>query len=311
MATSYSSEVNMSKQVQFEGGDYTFPDDATQEEIIGALSEIDFPIKAVEDETTKEDEASYEELFATPSDSGDKQFSDREVVKADNPLQRDNQQNDGTNVKGADKTAASTTPGRVSRSFESESLSKDERVFRDSIVQVETGGVDNAYIRTTVKPKKGEAGSSAYGPAQITRGLLVTYLANRRKLFKPSEIDMLLDLTDRQKVSLIIGGTDRKAYSRGGSNAAYGAFMADAYGYDDVEEFLDDFDYGGTLGLGVDANFKVQYENVARKMLKQTLKDAGGDQLEAASVWHGGTNWRKSKAHRKYTDQYRMKFGKL
>lgn len=293
----------MSKQVQFEGSEFTFPDDASNEEIITALGTVDMPIKSTEPKTNKDNEVKYEELFAQPSDSGDKQFSDREVVIADNPRQ-------GTDVKGDDKTATPVVSGRVSRSFESESLSPDEKTFRDSIIKIETGGVDNPFIRTTVKPKDGQSGSSAYGPAQITRGLLVDYLANKRKMFTPQEVDMLLDLTDRQKVSLIIGGRDRQAYSKGGSNAAYGSFMASAYGYEDVEEFLDDFDYGGTLGLGEDPQFKLHYENIARKMLKQTLKDAGGDAKEAASVWHGGANW-KTASSKADTKRYREKFDKL
>lgn len=316
MATSYLREASMSKVIKFEGQEYSFPDDATDGEMSVALSKLNVQTKSTEPQSNKEDEAAFEETyFAQPSDSGDKQFSGREVVKTDNPVPE--RKTNDSNRKTNESTAAPTVQGRVSQ-FEQEPLNEDQRVFRDKIVKIESGGLSQPYARTGIAPKKRKVGdkprtgdgSSAYGPAQITRGLMVNYLANKGKMFTDSEVQAMLEMVDRQKVSLIIGGNDRADYSAGGTHAAYGEFMADAYGYETTEEFLDAFDYGGDLGLSEDRKFKLQYENFSRKMLKDTLKEAKGDQLLAASVWHGGSKWKTAKS-KGDTKLYREKFNRL
>ena len=88
----------------------------------------------------------------------------------------------------------------------------------------------------------------------------------------------------------------RSRYARGGERAAQGALWAKQYGYEDVNKFLEDFDYGGSLGLADNAEFQYLYENAARKLLMRHLKDAGGDAVQAAAVWHGGPSWQTAKS---------------
>lgn len=287
----------MAKKVMFEGQEYAFPDDATDSEMSTALGKLNIQVKSTEPKTSAEDENA---LFAkqdeqqAPSTGGDVQPQGGANESSRNASE------------GATDTASQS---RVS-SLKQESLNEDERIFRDKIVKIESGGLAQPYARTGIRPEGGQSGSSAYGPAQITKGLIVNYLTKRGKLFEDSEVEAMLNLMDRQKVALKIGGRDRESYEKGGSNAAYADFMAEQYGYDTVEEFLDAFDYSGDLGLSKDNQFKLQYENFSRKMLKDTLKEAKGDQLLAASVWHGGENW-KTAASKGDTKRYRDKFERL
>jgi hypothetical protein len=118
------------------------------------------------------------------------------------------------------------------------------------------------------------------------------------------------DLVLRQKVALAVGGSDRAKYARGGVKMAQGAAWAAKYGFADVDSFLNAFDYGGDFGLSANTEFQLHYESVAEKMLVAQLDEAGGDELEAASRWHGGTGW-KNASSRKHTDIYRSRYQKL
>ena len=170
------------------------------------------------------------------------------------------------------------------------SLTKDQQDFAEVIAQVETGGLKNRSIRTKARPGIGSVkGSSAYGTYQITRGLLRGSIANKTVDFSQQELNAAQELMNRQEIGLAIGGRDRKNYQAGGARHGLAQRWAKQYGYEnDVESFLNDFDYGGTYGLAEDADFQVLYESMARKLLNKTLKDAGGDVVQAAGVWHGG-----------------------
>ena len=173
------------------------------------------------------------------------------------------------------------------------------------------------WIRTKVKPVapepggKQEPGSTAYGPRQITRGLVAGYLKNKRSLFTEKEIEAMNEMAERQRISSIIGGdVDRPKHSAGGVNAAQGEMFAKRFGFETVDEFLTAFDYGGDLGLSEDVDFKMQYESFSRKMLQDHLKGAKGDEMEAAARWHGGLEWSTAKS-KKGTAAYRKKYQAL
>ena len=185
-------------------------------------------------------------------------------------------------------------------------LNPQQRKFVDTIRTIETGGVENPFIRT----QAAGTGSSAYGPWQITKSLLQSTLKARPDLFDENERAAMTDLTQRQAVALAVGGSDRRHYGRGGRHQTQGAAWAKKYGFADVDSFLEAFDYGGDLGLGNNVDFQVLYENVAHKLLVQQLEETGGDELEAASRWHGGRGW-KSASSRQQTDLYRKRYKKL
>lgn len=185
-------------------------------------------------------------------------------------------------------------------------LNEQQKRFAQNIRTIETGGVENPFIRT----KAVGTGSSAYGPVQITKGLLEATLSKKPEMFTDSERSAMEDLVLRQKVALAVGGSDRAKYARGGAKMVQGAAWAAKFGFADVDSFLNAFDYGGDFGLGNDVQFQLLYESVADKLLVAQLDEAGGDELEAASRWHGGTGW-KTASSRKHTDIYRQRYQKL
>lgn len=185
-------------------------------------------------------------------------------------------------------------------------LDGKQRKFVDTIRTIETGGVENPFIRT----KAAGTGSSAYGPWQITKSLLQSTLKGKPELFDENERAAMTDLTQRQAIALAVGGQDKRNYGLGGKYQTQGAAWAKRYGFTDVNSFLDAFDYGGDLGLGGNVDFHVLYENVAHKLLVQQLEETGGDELEAASRWHGGKGW-KTASSKAQTELYRKRYNKL
>lgn len=178
--------------------------------------------------------------------------------------------------------------------------------FHERITSIETGKLEETFIRTQVNG----SGSSAYGPVQITRGLVMGYMKNKSKLFTVPEREAMLEMAERQRISLKIGGSDITKHQRGGSEHAQARVWAKRYGYETVDEFLTAFDYGGDFGLADDEDFALKYESFSRKMLQDTLKGAKGDEMEAASRWHGGMAWSTAKS-KKGTKAYREKYQAL
>lgn len=185
-------------------------------------------------------------------------------------------------------------------------LNAEQQKFVDNIRTIETGGVSNPYIRT----KAVGTGSSAYGPWQITKGLLESTLKNKPDFFDDKERAVIEDLITRQKVALMVGGSDRAKYAAGGMKMAQGAAWAKRYGFADVDSFLNAFDYGGDFGLSQNSDFQLAYEGIAHKLLVDQLNETGGDALEAASRWHGGRGW-KSASSLAHTEVYRKRYQKL
>ena len=164
-----------------------------------------------------------------------------------------------------------------------------DRQFMDAIRQVETGGLADPWIRT----KMSGTGSSAYGPYQVTKGLIDGALKDESYGFDGEEKTILRKLSRQQKESLRIGGSDRSRYEGKLSR-----------------EHLDRFDYGGSFDF-TDAE-KIILLRAQEKMLKKNLLDSGGDYDEAARRWHGGMAWDKKSdanpdpaAHVAYADKVR------
>lgn len=157
------------------------------------------------------------------------------------------------------------------------SLAIPLELFSNVIAQIETGGERNPFIRTKYRTAKG---SSAYGPYQITYGLLKASLDT----LPPKEVPYALMLLERQRISLLVGGKDKTKYIHNRE----GLFYSQQFGYPSVKAFLEDFDYGGTLGLASNESFKKSYERIAKHLLSITLEQAEGDMVKAAGIWYGG-----------------------
>jgi hypothetical protein len=178
--------------------------------------------------------------------------------------------------------------------------------FAKNIATLESGGLEQPFIRTQLTG----SGSSAYGPLPITKGILDGELKNNRDSYSPEEQDAMEELSERQRVSLLIGGGDRKKYEEGGSQDARGQMFQELYGYETRKDFLDAFDYGGDLGLADDEDFAWSYTTFSDKMLQATLKRHKGDELAAAAEWHGGSNWKKAETKSR-TEAYLKKYKAL
>ncbi len=180
-----------------------------------------------------------------------------------------------------------------------------QSLHRDLIAKLETGGEKQKFIRTRIGPQKEtDDSSTAYGPVQITKGLLQRVLKDTPKRFTTAEKEAMNLLIERQTIALKIGGQfDRPIFEGEGSDRGFAEMQAELLGFENADEFLDAFDYGGNLGLHDNVLFKMHYENFARKMLNDILKQAKEDGPVAAGVWHGGPDWPK-KRHAAQTRTY-------
>lgn len=290
--------------IQFEGVTHSFPDDFTDDDIATALSQEEAKQTNIAQGTSAMADGIMQPELA--EDDGEEPITlsfaaprdvplPTEVVEIDNELQN--------------PIVLASKPDLFTRSTDV-AMNKKEGTFRDKIANLETGGLDNDFIRTRVKPKKGSAGSSAFGTFQITRGLLRSTLRNKAKLFTEPEQAAMAKLINLQSIALAIGGVDRKKYEKGGRSRSQAEVWAKGLKFETVDDFLNAFDYGGDYGLSKDVAFKAQYENFGRKMLNSVLKQAKGNAPEAASIWHGGKGWRKAKS-KSDTKKYRSKFESL
>lgn len=257
-------------KVTYGGVDYELPDDATDEEALGFLDNL----------------GSQDVQAGAPAVEMGRLFETADLSELEQAF---------TIGEGAQQSEVNFMK-----------LNQQQQQFVNRIRQLETGGLQNPFIRTKAKG----TGSSAYGPYQITRGLIQAQLKAAPDMFTQQEQQVMQDLIKRQSIALAVGGKDRATYSRGGAKQAQGAAWAKYYGFDSVDAFLSAFDYGGDYGLSADSDFQIAYEGIAHKLLAAQLDETGGDALEAASRWHGGKGWRNASS-RPHTDTYRQRFQKL
>ena len=273
----------MTQTVEFEGTTHEFPDDFTEEEISSSLSAYD-PTTL---EATFNPEEPVEPQGTSAMEDGIHQPE----------LQTISKEEEAELFPDSDLRA---------QTEELPSMSAKVQGFRERITAIETGALDETFIRTQVKGSS----SSAYGPVQITRGLLTSYLRNKSKLFTVPDREAMTELAERQRIALMVGGEDMPRYSKGGSEHAQARVWAKRYGYETVDEFLTAFDYGGDYGLADDDDFALAYESFSRKMLQDHLKGAKGDEVLAAQRWHGGMDFATAKS-KKGTAAYKKKYEAL
>jgi len=288
----------MAQAIKFQDKVYNFPDTATRSQILeflqikasGSIAKPDFPI-------TEEDEAIIGEAVEKQST-----FFEREGIRA-TPVRGAVEAALQISKQGlADQPAAPiekpTAPSAVSVPAGPElAMTTKQATHYDVIKKIEVGDREQPFIRTTVAPTKPkERGSTAYGPLQITSGLLGGYLKTRLKLFTNNEAQAMRLLRERQEIAIKVGGKfDRPKFEKGGAQRAWADSQAEAMGYETTKDFLDAFDYGGNYGLHTDKTFMKLYDNFSKKMLNDVLKLAKGIGVDAAAIWHGGPDWKTSK----------------
>jgi hypothetical protein len=139
----------------------------------------------------------------------------------------------------------------------------------DALSFAETGGEDYPWIRTRVQPA---AGSTAFGPVQITKGLLEGAIKN--KMLSPeSEWFAKTVMLPMQGLMLKYGGKDmRKGYEQ--------------------------YDYGQTGGFDP-VKYQEAYRKLATELISKQLK--GDDVYGFLKTWRGATPEK----------EYRQRFDKV
>ena len=270
----------MTQTVEFEGSTHEFPDDFTEDEVSSSLASISNP--------------------------NDLPEVDPLVPQGTSAMVDGIHQPELQTISAEEEAELFPESDLRAREQELPAMNAKLQGFHNRITTIETGALDETFIRTQVKGSS----SSAYGPVQITRGLITGYLKNKSKLFSVPDREAMTELAERQRIALKVGGSDIPKHQKGGSEHAQARVWAKRYGYETVDEFLTAFDYGGDYGLAEDDDFALAYESFSRKMLQDHLKGAKGDEVLAAQRWHGGMDFATAKS-KKGTAAYKKKYETL
>ena len=134
---------------------------------------------------------------------------------------------------------------------------KAASILYRAIEQAETGSQSNPWIRTKYQPA---GGSTAYGPVQITKGLIETAISNHGSFYSKHKkyIDKFL---------------------KQGENFA-------KYGGKDMVKGFERYDYGGEGDL-TSSKDKSDYTKMAYDLIKIIFEDSKGDLLKFIEDWRG------------------------
>jgi hypothetical protein len=137
------------------------------------------------------------------------------------------------------------------------------------------------FIRTRHAPP---GGSSAYGPVQMTKGLISDYKQRYGNIFTPEQseyIDMYLKHADE--------------LLRHGSM------------FGKLPDYNPDFDYGGIGSLGATPELRAKYRSLAETVMGHMYKETGNDLNKFIQRWRGVAEVKDPKyyhAMRKYLDKH-------
>jgi|TARA_Y100000310_G_scaffold323890_1_gene384960 hypothetical protein len=158
----------------------------------------------------------------------------------------------------------------------------------ETLAYTETGthplAKDNPFARTYKEGSK----SSAYGPVQMTGGEDSMIAYQLRNLGKTSidwtdeEIKYMTKFKDQASQFLKYGGGDWKKLIK--SEVNLGGTLTEA----EAKAFSEKYEYGKSGTLTSDKD-KIMYEQVAKKLIKDVLKSAGGvkSMKEFKRLWRG------------------------
>ena len=134
----------------------------------------------------------------------------------------------------------------------------------NALAYAETGSFDDSWIRTIAENTPG--GSTAYGPVQITGGLLTNYFNNESDIYNNNK--EIGDLLREQAGLFNYYGNEENiplhpTHTQGFWNKPLFRHMGALY----PTGIQDDFDYGGK-GMGLTDIQKVQYKDFAQDMIE-------------------------------------------
>lgn len=135
-------------------------------------------------------------------------------------------------------------------------ISPRNEALYSGIVNAETGGLDDPWIRTKAKDKSSNLESSAYGPAQLTGSLVSDMLNRYPDIFTPEE-----------KLYAQYFVQQAQVMNANPNDPTYG--------------------YGKKGVLGSTNKMKGLYNSMARKILNQLDQENGGDYDKVLQRWRG------------------------
>lgn len=152
--------------------------------------------------------------------------------------------------------AAPNTPTEDREDDRGTMISPRNEALYSGIVNAETGGLDDPWIRTKAKDKSSNLESSAYGPAQLTGSLVSDVLNRYPDIFTPEE-----------KLYAQYFIQQAQVMNANPNDPTYG--------------------YGKKGVLGSTNKMKGLYNSMARKILNQLDQENGGDYNKVLQRWRG------------------------
>jgi len=143
----------------------------------------------------------------------------------------------------------------------------------EALAASETGGEKNPFIRTKVRPA---AGSTAYGPVQITGPTAADFTNRLKGSLSPDVLRYAQQMSNQSKLFLQHGNNKSKP------------------GYDST------YDYGGTGHLGQTPTQQALYRKFAEAMIQRMYQNSGGDIGKFIQRWRGEADPKYTQAVRAY-----------
>lgn len=144
--------------------------------------------------------------------------------------------------------------------------------FYDSFAKAETGSITDPWIRTMYR--KAPGGSTAYGPVQITKGLVDR--SEAKGLFKGTSIENFVDEFQKQGDSFNYHGNEKGR----------------------ISDFNSDYDYGGPGNLTTPQD-KANYRKMADILIQdhwRQVKDTDRPIENLIKLWRWGPQSLKPKS---------------
>ena len=146
----------------------------------------------------------------------------------------------------------------------------------ESLSRAETGGEENPYIRTKVQPPKG---SSAFGPTQITMGLINGALKN----------NLLSPQTEKFAKEVMVPMQEKML----------------EYGGEDMVPGMEQYDYGQTGGFDVE-KYSKEYEQLSKELINILMEEVAKEAKTTGDINIGAflKKWRGKEPDKGYKERF-------
>ena len=181
-----------------------------------------------------------------------------------------------------------------------------DRAYK-AITRAETGNEKDPNIRTKLKAG---AGSAAYGPAQMTLGLIKNALEKgslRDQMEDEGLIGYLEDLENQAQLFLLHGGGKKKGKVDEKQIPVYEKYLGRKL-TEDEKKYDPKYDYGGSGHL---ADRGTEYEKVAKVLMQNILNKKGMTREDFIKEWRWGATGGKKRTRAddsRYFDEFDLSY---